>query len=201
MSNEHCPTCGRDFTSRTALGVHQGRNRPCHDPDAARQRARERSARYRARDPERRRRQVREARRRLTLHRPDYFRMWRAAHAEGERARRLRWRYANPELLRAQRRRRADRRRPEVVPLPPSHAHHPLFDKAWEILHAMGVRRDDHLVVVHDPRWEDACSEAVLALLEGRDAQEAARAVLAVERRHAIVRADDSDLERLTASA
>jgi hypothetical protein len=76
-----------------------------------------------------------------------------------------------------------------------------LFDKAWEILHAMGVRRDDHLVVVHDPRWEDACSEAVLALLEGRDAQEAARAVLAVERRHAIVRADDTDLDRLTATA
>jgi hypothetical protein len=72
----------------------------------------------------------------------------------------------------------------ELVPLPQSHANHPLFDSAWEVLHGMGIRRDGHLVSIHDPRWEDACSEVVVALLEKRDPVEAAREVLATEKRH-----------------
>jgi hypothetical protein len=60
-----------------------------------------------------------------------------------------------------------------------------LFDAAWKVLHRIGVRRDTHLVAIRDPRWEDACSEVVLALLEGRDPHEAARELLATEMRHA----------------
>jgi hypothetical protein len=63
----------------------------------------------------------------------------------------------------------------------------------------MGIRRDDHLALIHDPRWEDACSEAVLAILEGRDPEAAARSVLAVERRLAILSVRMDDLERLPA--
>ena len=73
----------------------------------------------------------------------------------------------------------------EQVPLPPSHAHHHLFDEAWKVLHGVGIRRDTHLVAIRDPRWEDACSEVVLALIEGRDPVKAARDVMATEKRHA----------------
>ena len=197
MSRERCHTCGREFASRLGLGVHQVRSRPCHDPDAGRRRAREREARYRARHPERRREQGREAYRRLRLRSPDYFRGWRAAHADIERERRRRWRAANPQLLLAQQRRRRARLQTEIVPLPPSHAHHPLFDRAWEVLHHLGIRRDAHLVSIRDPRWEDACSEVVVALLEGRDPVEAARAVMATERRHAVRSIPLQDVEFL----
>src|SRR6185295_16887412 len=185
MSKERCKTCGRQFANRLGLGVHQARSRPCHDTDASRRRAREREARYRARHPERRRQQVSEAHRRLRLRTPDYFRAWRTAHAEGERERRQRWRLANRESLLAQRRRRRARTKAELVPLPPSHAHHALFDEAWSVLHRLGIRRDTHLVAIRDPRWEDACSEVVLALIEGRDPEEAAREVMTTEKRHA----------------
>jgi hypothetical protein len=197
MSRERCHTCGRVFANRLGLGVHQARSRHCHDPDASRRNAREREARYRARHPERRHRQIQEARSRLVRRAPDYFRDWRAAHAEGERARRRRWRRSNPEQLRAQRRRRWERIRAQQVPVPPSHTEHPLFDAAWQVLHQIGVRRDSHLVTIRDPRWEDACSEAVLALIEGRDPAAAAREVLAVERRHAARSVALSDLDRL----
>ena len=53
------------------------------------------------------------------------------------------------------------------------------------MLHRLGIRRDAHLVAIRDPRWEDACSEVVLALIEGRDPVEAARDVMATEKRHA----------------
>jgi hypothetical protein len=165
--------------------VHQARSTSCHDPDASRRRSREREARYRARHRDRRREQVREAHERLRRRSPEYFRAWRQAHPDGERERKRRWRAANPELVIAQQRRRRARRQAEQVPLPPSHAHHPLFDAAWEVLHRLGIRRDAHLVAIHDPRWEDACSEVVLALLEGRDPAGAAREVLASEKRHA----------------
>jgi hypothetical protein len=89
-------------------------------------------------------------------------------------------------LLLAQRRRRRARKQAEVVPLPPSHADHPLFDSAWDVLDRIGIRRDSHLVAIRDPRWEDACSEVVVALLEGRDPVEAARNVMATEKRHAV---------------
>ncbi len=68
------------------------------------------------------------------------------------------------------------------------------------MLHAIGVRRDDHLIAIHDPRWEDACSEVVVALLEGRDATEAARRTLAADRRHAAVTIALDDLDRLGAT-
>ncbi len=182
-----CPRCARTFERAVGLGIHQSRPGPCHDPQAARQRARDREARYRARDPERRRRQMREARSRLLERRPDYFVAWRKAHPESERVRRRRWRAAHPEALREQRRRRTERRRVDTTPLPPSHADHPLFERAWAVLHRLGVRRDDHLAVIHDARWEDTCSEVVLALLEGRDAEAAARETLAAERRFGAV--------------
>jgi hypothetical protein len=201
MSTERCPTCGRTFANRLALGVHQARARACHDPDASRRRAREREARYRARHPERRRRQVREAHRRLRTHCPDYFRVWRDAHPTGERARRLRWRIANPDRLLAQRRRRLARRRAEIVSVPASHAHHPLFERAWDVLRAIGIRRDDHLVAIRDTRWEDACSEAVLALIEGRDPEAAVRALLSTERAFAARHLPLDHPDRLAASA
>jgi hypothetical protein len=185
MSRERCPSCGRQFANRVGLGVHQARSTACHDPDASRRRAREREARYRARHPERRRQQVREAHRRLRGRSPDYYRAWREANAEKERERRRRWRAANPHLVRAQQRRRRVRHQAEQVPVPPSHTHHPLFDAAWEVLHRLGIRRDAHLIAIHDPRWEDACSEVVLAILEGRDPAGAAREVIATEKRHA----------------
>ena len=86
------------------------------------------------------------------------------------------------------------------MPLPPSHAQHPLFDRAWEILDRLGIRRDSHLVAIHDPRWEDVCSEVVLALIEGRDPIAAARAVLATERRHAARSVALGDLDLLPAT-
>jgi hypothetical protein len=186
---------------RLALGVHQARSRACHDPDAARRRARDREARYRARHPERRRQHVRAAQRRLRTRRPEYFRAWRQAHVEGERARRLRWRAAHPELLLAQRRRRVARRRPETDQLPASHAHHPLFERAWEVLRAIGIRRDDHLVTIRDTRWEDACSEAVLALIEGRDPEAAVRTLLLAERSFATRHLPLDHPDRLAATA
>jgi hypothetical protein len=133
--------------------------------------------------------------------RPDYMKQWRATHRDAERARQQRWRQLNPERLREQRRRQAERRRAVVVPLPRSHEHHPLFDAAWAILDRLGIRRDDHLAAIHDTRWEDACSEAVLALLEGRDPMAAARAVIAKARQEAVLHRPFESLERVRALA
>ena len=83
------------------------------------------------------------------------------------------------------------------MPLPPSHAHHPLFDEAWKVLHPLGIRRDAHLVAIRDPRWEDACSEVVLALIEGRDPVAAAREVMATEKRHAVRAVAFTNLDQL----
>ena len=59
------------------------------------------------------------------------------------------------------------------------------------------MRRDSHLVAIKDPRWEDACSEVVVALLEGRDPVEAAREVLAAEKLHATRSIALQDVEHL----
>ena len=83
------------------------------------------------------------------------------------------------------------------MPLPPSHAQHPLFDEAWQVLHPLGIRRDAHLVAIRDPRWEDACSEVVLALIEGRDPVAAAREVMATEKRHAVRAVELRNLDQL----
>ncbi len=198
MSTTHrCPTCQRTFRTIIGLGVHQARTEACRDAEAKRRRARDRERRYRQRDPARRRAQTREALRRLRERQPDYFRVWRRSHPETEGARRRRWRLANPLAHREGERRRRERRRVPDLPLPPSHSRHPLFEQAWEVLHRLGIRRDDHLVVIHDPCWEDACSEAVLALLEGRDPAEAARRVLADARVLARREAPLFDLDRL----
>lgn len=37
-------------------------------------------------------------------------------------------------------------------------------------------------MTIRDTRWEDACSEAVLALIEGRDPEAAVRTLLSAER-------------------
>lgn len=198
MSSTHrCRTCHRTFRTALGLGVHQARSEACRDAEAKRRRARERERRYRERDPERRRLQTRDALRRLRERQPDYFRTWRHSHPETEGTRRRRWRLANPVARREQQRRRRERKQTPNVPLPPSHSRHPLFEQAWEVLHRLGIRRDDHLVVIHDPRWEDACSEAVLALLEGRDPAEAARRVLADARALARREAPLLDVDRL----
>ncbi|HEX5073356.1 MAG TPA: hypothetical protein VFW03_09125 [Gemmatimonadaceae bacterium] len=82
-----------------------------------RETARAREARYRARHPERRRQQVRDAIARLKSRAPDYFRAWRLENADAERERRRRWRKANPDMRAAQQRRYRARRR--VEPLEP----------------------------------------------------------------------------------
>lgn len=108
-----------------------------------------------------------------------YHRAWRAAHPE-YRARQNRLRNE-----RRQARGRGDRsaeyaRRPSraAPPLPGAHVGHPLFDAARAIVGP----RVTSLVTLHDPLHEDLLSEAVLALLEGRDPAEAVRAYGARER-------------------
>ncbi len=108
-----------------------------------------------------------------------YFRAWRAAHPEyRERQNRLR----------NERRRRVGRpnrsveyaKRPSrALPSVPSlHEGHVLFEVARRVV---GPRRST-LTSLHDPLHDDLLSEATLALLEGRDPGEAARAYGARER-------------------
>jgi hypothetical protein len=108
-----------------------------------------------------------------------YYRAWRAAHP-AYRARQNR--------LRAERRRRhgrgdrsmeyARKRKPGIPSMPPLHVGHSLFELARRIV---GPRRTS-LVVLHDPLYDDLLSEATLALIEGRDPQEAVRTYGARER-------------------
>lgn len=122
-----------------------------------------------------------------TEHGRAYMREWRKRHREAERDRKARWRKANPDKLRAQWARRSERNQVDTTPLPVSHSGHPLFDEAWAVLQRMGIRRDEHLQVIHDQLWEEACSEAVLAIIQDRDPEAAVRAVLATERRFRIM--------------
>jgi hypothetical protein len=111
-----------------------------------------------------------------------YHRAWRAAHPEYR---------ARQNRLRNERRRRVGRgdrsaeytsRRsramPAVPPIPCLHLGHELFEQARRVV---GPKRTS-LVSLHDPLHEDLLSEATLALLEGRDPSEAARAYRARER-------------------
>ena len=108
-----------------------------------------------------------------------YFRAWRAAHPEYR---------ARQNRLRNERRRchgRGDRtaeyaRRKSraLPPIPGLHHGHDLFERARRIV---GPRRTT-LVALYDPLYDDLLSEATLALLEGRDAEEAIRHYGARER-------------------
>jgi hypothetical protein len=108
-----------------------------------------------------------------------YYRRWRAAHPEyRERQNRLQ----------AERRRRngrgdrsaefARRRSRAIPPVPALHLGHDLFEKARRIV---GPRRTS-LVTLYDPLYDDLLSVATLALIEGRDAQDAVRRYGAQER-------------------
>lgn len=108
-----------------------------------------------------------------------YYRAWRAAHPEYR---------ARQNRLRAERRRRqgrgdrsaeyARRRSRAIPPIPPLHVGHELFDRARRII---GPRLSA-LTTLHDPLYDDLLSEATLAMIEGRDPQEAVRAFAAQER-------------------
>lgn len=115
---------------------------------------------------------------------PEYHRAWRAAHREQERARKRRWR-ATPAGRASRAReylRRASRAAP---PLPPLHTGHVLLDAARQLVpdRAPGARyqwREEALA-------QDLRSEAVVAMLEGRDPAEAVRAYRAREGAWAIM--------------
>jgi hypothetical protein len=108
-----------------------------------------------------------------------YYRAWRAAHPE----------YRDRQnRLRAQRRQRngrgdrsreyAQRRSRALPPMPAMHLGHDLFEKAR---HIVGPRRTS-LVTLYDPLYDDLLSEATLALIEGRDPEDAIRRYGATER-------------------
>jgi hypothetical protein len=108
-----------------------------------------------------------------------YYRSWRAAHPEyRERQNRLR----------AERRKRngrgdrtseyARRRSRAIPPVPDMHFGHELFDSARR---GVGPRRTA-LVTLYDPLYDDLVSEATLALIEGRDPEDAIRRYGAAER-------------------
>jgi hypothetical protein len=73
-----------------------------------------------------------------------------------------------------------------------------LFDEAWKVLPPPGHPPRRAPRPIRDPRWEDACSEVVLALIEGRDPAAAARDVMTTERRHAARSIPLWDLDQLT---
>jgi hypothetical protein len=108
-----------------------------------------------------------------------YYRSWRAAHPEyRERQNRLR-------AERRKRNGRGDRsqeyaRRPSraIGPIPAMHLGHDLFEMARRIV---GPRRTS-LVALYDPLYDDLLSEATLALIEGRDPEDAVRRYGAAER-------------------
>ena len=101
-----------------------------------------------------------------------YYRAWRAAHPEykeRENRRRTERRRLNGRGDRSAEYRR--RRSRAIPPLPPLHDGHDLFEEARRIV---GPRRTT-LMSLHDPLHDDLLSEATLALIEGRDPQEAIR--------------------------
>jgi hypothetical protein len=108
-----------------------------------------------------------------------YHRAWRAAHPD-YRARQNRLRNARRKRNgRGDRSAEYARRRSRAAPpIPSLHQGHELFDLARGIV---GPKRSS-LVSLHDPLYEDILSEATLALIEGRDPEEAVRAYGARER-------------------
>ncbi len=108
-----------------------------------------------------------------------YYRAWRAAHPDYR---------ARQNRLRHERRRRQGRgdRSAEYIrrrsrafpPVPAMHLGHDLFEEARRIV---GPRRTT-LIALYDPLYDDLLSVATLALIEGRDAEEAVRRFGAQER-------------------
>ena len=108
-----------------------------------------------------------------------YHRAWRASHPEYR---------ARQNRLRNERRARNGRgdrsaeyaRRPSraLPPMPGLHVGHELFEQAREVV---GPRLTN-LVQLHDPLYEDLVSEATLAMIEGRDPEDAVRNYGARER-------------------
>jgi hypothetical protein len=108
-----------------------------------------------------------------------YYRSWRAAHPA--------YRDRQKQLRRERRRRTgrgdrsaeyARRRSRAIPPVPGLHLDHDLFELARRIV---GPRRTS-LVTLYDPLYDDLLSEATLALIEGRDAEDAVRRYRARER-------------------
>jgi hypothetical protein len=101
-----------------------------------------------------------------------YFRAWRATHPEYR---------ARQNRLRNERRRRhgrgnrsieyAARRSRAIPPVTAMHLGHDLFEQARRIV---GPRRGS-LTMLYDPLYDDLLSVATLALIEGRDAEDAVR--------------------------
>jgi hypothetical protein len=108
-----------------------------------------------------------------------YYRAWRAAHPEYR---------ARQNRLRNERRARngrgdrsaeyAKRASRAIPPIPALHEGHEVFEQARAVV---GPRRTS-LVQLHDPLYEDLLSEATLAIIEGRDPEDAVRAYGARER-------------------
>ena len=108
-----------------------------------------------------------------------YYRAWRAAHPEYR---------ARQNRLRNERRARngrgdrsaeyAKRRSRALPPIPTLHVGHDLFEVAREVVGP----RTSTLVHLADPLYDDLVSEATLALIEGRDPDDAVRAYRARER-------------------
>lgn len=106
-----------------------------------------------------------------------YYRDWRAAHPEyRERQNALR-KARRAVQSRDRRSEYAQRPSRAIVPLPAPFLGHPLFDAARAIV---GMDRGT-LTMLHDPLREDLLSEAVVALVEGRDPSEAVRRFRAIE--------------------
>lgn len=110
-----------------------------------------------------------------------YHAAWRAKHKEQERARTDRWRAAHPELVAAQKARYAAAHpRQELPPIPARHVGHELFDRAAELVPRIRTAFVE-LVSREEEMFDDCRSEAVLAMLEGRDPLTAVRAYRARE--------------------
>lgn len=125
---------------------------------------------------------------------PAYWRTYRATHPEyaaRDRARnRVRKATRAPRLDRSAEyaRRNAGRASGPIEPILELHYGHPLFDQARELVAPIAYTGMAYRFPSEVDR-EDARSEAVLAILEGRDAVEAVRSFLAGERGRRLVEA------------
>jgi len=108
-----------------------------------------------------------------------YYRSWRAAHPEyRERQNRLRAERRKRDGRGDRGREYASRRSRAIPPVPAMHLGHELFDTARRVV---GPRRTG-LVALYDPLYDDLVSEATLALIEGRDPEDAVRRYGSAER-------------------
>lgn len=164
--------CGDRFATFNGLGAHRGHQpvgsvcRPQPGPTEAARNRKTRGAKRRQKEA-------------------NYQRSWRAAHPlyhsdrrraqhEHELERRKRWRQAHPELVREQQRRyrarlREERGEPVEFAMPALFTGHEVLEQAVELVGRPWVGRRD----TYDPSREDWAAEAVLAILEGRDPEEA----------------------------